>query len=428
MFSSNWFIIQDGHVVSTKVFNLFKDDFEIGDIGLNEKGYNSKFVGFIIKNDKLLVSFPKHYFSNEKLQEYQFVEDSNKGKIQDDIKILFRVIQKNLVKKSMKSIGIRNEIDSGYPFQHFFEVYNYFLKFGLYTDEREIRKLGYSGKIDWKRTILKSPIVVSENNLVYMPMVIKKRINEHVFISKCMAYVIDMTANALSIFMNLKRTNLDIKDINWENEKLIISQLREIKQRVFKDKQKRLIDSLIRFFEKQNKGDGTIKIKTRSFDLAWESIIEFYLKHYFKHIDENGYINFSESRNMDLKPFEKKKIYPDRLEKRGRNIQPDYYLVENNLRYIFDAKYFNEVRELNYKQISYYFLLKHFEGIPNENGEIAPLPTNNVLLLPTDRNRDDERNFKKHFDLNPLFNLDEREFVIREQYLNVKYILKEYVL
>lgn len=427
MLSSEWFIIQDGNVIPQKIRELFKDDFEIGDIGLNEKGYNSKFVGFIIKNNKLLVSFPKHYFSNEQLHEYQYVDDSNKEKLRDDIRILYRVIQKTSVKKSERSIGIRNEINSGYPFQHFFEVYNYYVKFGLYTDEREVRKLGYSGKIDWKGTILKSPIVVSKNHLMYMPMVIKKRINEHVFISKCMAYVIDSTANALSIFINLKRTNLDINDINWGNEKLIISQLREIKQTLFKDKQKRLIDNLIRFFEKQNKGDGTIKIKTRSFDLAWESIIEFYLKYYFKHIDENGYIKFSESRNMDLKPFEKKKIYPDRLGKRGRNIQPDYYLVENNIRYIFDAKYYNEVRELNYKQISYYFLLKHLEGIPNKNGKIEPLPTNNLLLLPTERYSKDERNFKKHFDLNPLYNLNETEFVIREQYLNVQYILKKYV-
>lgn len=427
MVSGHWFIIQDGSVVPKKILKLFKDDFEIGDIGLSEKGYNSKFVGFIIKDDNILVSFPKHYFSREKLQEYQYTDNSTKEKIQDDIKTLFRVIQKSSIKKSERSLGIQNEINSGYPFLHFFEIYDYYVKFGLYTDERVIRKIGYSGKIDWKRTILKSPILVNKNNLLYMPMVIKKRINEHVFISKCMAYVIDTTANVLSVFMKLKRTNLDINDINWENKKLIISQLREIKQSVFKDKQKRLIESLIRYFEKQNKGNGTIKIKTRNFDLAWESIIEFYLKNYFKHLDENGYIKFSNTRNMELKHFDKKTIFPDIIGKGGRNIQPDYYLVEKNIRYIFDAKYYNEVRELNYKQISYYFLLKHYEGIPNEYGKIAPLPTNNILLLPTERNREDERNFKKHFKLNPLYNLDEIEFVIREQYINVQYVMKKYV-
>lgn len=421
MLNSEWFIIQDGGTLYERTYNLFKEDFELGDIGLKEnKAYISKFVGFILKKDKCLISFPKHYFPQPILEEYQPVHSKVKKSLNKDINLLFRVIQKTSVKKSERSIGAHNEINSSYPLYHFFEVYNYFLNYGLYTNEREIRMAGYSGKIDWKKTLLRSPLIVSENNLLYMPMIIKKKINEHAFISKCMAYVIDSTADALSLLINFKRTNLEIKDIDWKNTKIIIRHLREIKHSIFKDKKKKLVDSLIKCFENEDKGSNTISIKTRNFDLIWEEMIEFYLQYYFERISENGYIKFSNKKKLEIQPFKKKKFYPDIKGNKGRSIEPDFYLLEDNVRYIFDGKYYNEVTELNYKQISYYFLLKHYES--------NRITTYNILILPTYRDTDDENNYVNHFQLNPAFNNDETNFSVKEQYCNTKNIMQFYLI
>lgn len=425
MLSSEWFIIQEGSILSEGTYKLFKDDFEIGDIGLKENSaYISKFVGFILKKDKCLISFPKHYFSPSALREYQPVHDDDKLSLNNDIKLLFRVIQKTAVKKSARSLGIHNDLNSSYPLYHFFEVYRYFLNYGLYTNEREIKMAGYSGKIDWKNTMLKSPLIVSNNNLLYMPMIMKRKINEHVFISKCMAYVIDSTADFLSLLINIKRTNLEFRDINWNNNKIVIRYLRELKQSIFKDKQKKLVDNLIMFFENENKGIHTLFIKTRNFELIWEEMIEFYLQHYFARINEKGYIQFSNDRNIEIKQFEKRTFYPDIQGSKGRSIEPDYYLLEENARYIFDGKYYNEVTELNYKQIAYYFLLKHYESNKNESDLIE---TYNILILPTHRAPNDENNYVKHFHLNPLFNKDETNFSVKEQYCNMKNIMQCYL-
>lgn len=430
MLNSEWFIIQDGCIVPEKIYKLFKEDLEMGDINKTNKGYISKFVGFIFCNDKILISFPKHYFSYGKLGEYQPITKELKSTLYADIRILFKVIQKVAVKKSEKTIGVRDELNSNYPFHYFFEVYNYFLKYGLYTDEQEIRKLGYTGKIDWKKSLLKSPMVVSKGNLLYMPFIIKKKIYEHVFISKCMAYVIDSTSNIMSAFADFKRTDLDTKDINWENKSKIISQLRDIKQSIFKDKQKKLITSLINFFENEYKGDHTIKLKTWSFDLIWEDMIGLYLNYYFDSINDQGYINFSSIKKTQMKKFEKGKFFPDVLRESGRRLEPDYYLVEENARYIFDGKYYDEVRELNYKQIAYYFLLKHHKGteeVVNDEKVVIPLPTHNILILPTDVDLNDTSNYKIHFNLNTDFNRDETELKIKEQYCNTKNIMKAYI-
>jgi len=422
LLKSEWFIIQEGSILSEGTYKLFKDDFEIGDIGLKENNsYISKFVGFILKKDKCLFSFPKHYFSPSILQQYQPIQNVDKLSLHNDIKLLFRVIQKTAVKKSARSIGVHNDINSSYPLYHFFEVYHYFLNYGLYTNEHEIKMAGYSGKIDWKHTMIKSPLIVSNNNLLYMPMIMKKKINEHTFISKCMAYVIDSTADFLSLLIHIRRTNLEFRDVNWNNNSNVIQYLRELKQSIFKDKQKKLVDSLIKFFENENKGTRSISIKTRNFDLIWEEMIEFYLQHYFKRINENGYIQFSKDKNAKKKPFKKRIFYPDIQGSKGRSIEPDYYLVEENERYIFDGKYYNEVSELNYKQIAYYFLLKHCES------KSDPLITYNILILPTHRETNDENNYVMHFQLNPLFNKDETNFSVKEQYCNMKNIMQCYL-
>lgn len=430
MINSEWFIVQDGCMVSEKTYKLFKDVFEPGDIKKKKTSYFSRFVGFIFCKDRILMSFPKHYFSSKKLAGFQSVQNDLKPILYTDIKILFKVIQKTTVKKSENTIGAREELNSSYPFQYFFEVYNYFIKYGLYTDEQELRKFGYIGKIDWKKTLLKSQIVVSKGNLLYMPLVIKKKINEHVFISKCMAHVIDGTADRMATLVNFKRTNLDIKDVNWNNKSMIISQLRDIKQSVFKDEQKKLIVNLIKFFENENMGDHTIKLKTWSFDLIWEDMIGLYLNYYFEGINEKGCINFSNKKLMQRKNFEKRSFYPEIIKERGRRLEPDYYLVENDVRYIFDAKYYDEVRELNYKQIAYYFLLKHHEGnelVIDGQDTVVPLPTYNILILPTDSEQIEDTNCKMHFDLNPDFNRDETELKIREQYCNMRDVMRTYI-
>lgn len=425
MLNSNWFIIQEGSILSEGTYSHFKDDFEIGDIGLTgNNAYISKFVGFIIKKDKCLISFPKHYFSPSNLPRYQPVHRDDKHLLHNDIKLLFRVIQKTTIKKSTRSLGIRNDINSSYPIYHFFEVYHYFLNYGLYTNEREIKKVGYSGKIDWKNTMLKSPLIVSNNNLLYMPMIMKRKINELAFISKCMAYVIDSTADLLSLLIHVKRTNLEINDVDWNSSKMVIRYLRELKQSIFKDKQKKLLDSLIKFFEKENKGSHILFFKTQNFALIWEEMIESYLQHYFKRIDDKGYIEFSNSKNVVSKPFKKRIFYPDIEGRKGRSIEPDYYLLEENIRYIFDGKYYNDVKELNYKQIAYYFLLKHHDSEKNEGESIV---TNNILILPTHRDSKDENNYVMHFQLNPLFNKDETNFSVKEQYFNMKYIMECYL-
>lgn len=428
MINNEWFIIQDGECLTEETYTLFQDEFEFGDINKTKRGYYSRFVGFIFCGDKVLISFPKHYFSLKEILEYQPVNPTLKHDLYSEIKTLFRVIEKTIVRKSEKTFGAREDLNSAYPLHYFYEIYTYYLKNGLYVNEQEIKKQGYSGKIDWKNTILKSPIVISNGQLLYMPLTVKNKITEFVFISKCMAYTIDSTVDKMGFIMDFKRTGLDTKDINWSNKGKIISQLYHIKQFIFKDKQKKLIDNLINFFRNETIGSHTFKLKTWRFDLIWEEMIGVYLNHYFSGINENGYITFSQTKLLREDSFQKGKFFPDVLKESGRRLEPDFYLVKDGVRYIFDGKYYSEVKELNYKQIAYYFLLKHHEGIHViQSDTIVPLLTHNILILPTNMHPEDPSNFKVHFNLDTNYNRDESELKIKEQYCNTKQVMFSYI-
>lgn len=413
--SNNIFFIQDDTVVKEKIYLMFKNLIEPGDIIKNKEGYTSKFVGFIFSQNATLVSFPKNYFDPVRINEKN--ENSLKN-LRNDGKLLFSVFQKTIKKFSTSTLGIETDLNDNYPFKSFMDVYNYFLKYGLFTNDYEIKKMGYTGKIDWKNTLLKSPIIIDGKNLLFSPLVIRQKIKEYVFISKCMAYVINSTVAYFSLFLNFKTVDLEINDINWTNKKMILFELRKSKQTIFKDKYKQLIDNLIIFFESENCGAGVLKFKTRKFDLIWEEMIQVYLNNSFKGINSNGYIEFGNKCYNNN--FQKKILSPDKSLNK-RTIELDYYLIKDKHRYIFDGKYYSQVERVDYKQIAYYFLTKSYE---NEDDHLT---TYNILILPTFRENDSLLNKVSHFELKESYNKNEKNFNIKEQYCNIKSIMKSYL-
>lgn len=424
---TNCTIIQDGTLLEPDVRQKFGSFFNYRDISGKEKGDYINFVGFIISEDNTLVSFPKHFISEDQ-KDYITHEPI---KLREYMNLLFQTILKYSKKNNEKHIGVKNDLNEGYPFQSFFEIYDYYKKYGLFTNEREIKHFGYQGNISWKDSLRKSPIVINNNNILYIPLVIKNKVHDYVFISKCMAYVINSTMDRFSVFLNLNKVPLDIYDIDFNNRDFIMSTLRKLKHSLFKDIHKRLIDNLITFFEHEKHGTNSIQIKIYTFNLIWEELVNDFLNKYFLKIDHStNDIIFRKTETYNV--FHKPTIYPDNIDKGkikgednflGYSLEPDSYFIKDSCRYIFDAKYYQNIKSLNYKQISYYFLLKWYESNINSEGIKTPVKTYNALILPT------EAEYKRdtHFLLNTDFNEDEEEFMIIEYYLNVINLMRSYV-
>lgn len=97
-------------------------------------------------------------------------------------------------------------------------------------------------------------------------------------------------------------------------------------------------------------------------------------------------------------------------------IRPDYYMRFNDQQLIFDAKYYVNLDNLNYKQLVYSLLL-------GEGKRAVGLNTVNMLFAPTDgKTRSGE-----HISLSPEFAPTDRQVRIDIRWLNMNEMLNQFV-
>ncbi|HEY4544148.1 MAG TPA: hypothetical protein VIG40_05840, partial [Tissierellaceae bacterium] len=183
----------------------------------------------------------------------------------------------------------------------------------------------------------------------------------------------------------------------------------------FKDIDKKLIISLITFFEDDYDG-GDIICKHYDFENIWELMVEKYLNNYFETIGENCFPLFTESKKKVPLEF-KKGYFKINAVNSSQSIQPDhYYIDEHDNQYIFDSKYYDKSLNKDYKQIAYTAILKNLTS-----GNIY-----SVLFLPTSQKRKSEINFKLKEDYYDRNNSKD-ELRIIYTYLNIKEIMIKFL-
>lgn len=391
----------------------------------NEKKYSKRlksdifdFVGFVIDKEKLLAVFPKHFFEKEIENEIFKEKDIN-----EDIILLFKVINKYVSEKKTNSvaskyIGYEENFESDYPFDAFFKVYEYYKKYGIYKEEGISIEQNASGKISWKDTIQKSNVIVSNGNLIFFPLYSKKKNNKNAFISECMTFVINYTIKNFKFFIELSPVKEKECKIDFlANREYTLRQLYQYRNTIFKDYQKELINSLIKFFEQYNKkaNGGAIHFRINYFNLIWEDMVNKYLNDCFVSVDkENCKLIFDSNKKSKTKQFEDKKFNIDKS-KHKFFIRPDHYYIDDNTMYVFDSKYYEDVSDLNYKQFSYTILLGNSQLCNNKNLYSA-------LLLPGKH----ESGLHLKLDI-PYCQLNQGCNYIIEQFLNVRLLMKNYL-
>lgn len=359
------------------------------------------FVGIILKTNKILFSFPKHYNICNKNDEF-----------------LKKVMKQILYVISLKKTSLGNfetGIKEEFPLKAYLGILNYYKKYGLYTANEKYFKEGYQGIIDWNKTINKSNKIIQKNDIVYFPFILKKNKDKNVFLSECMDYVLQDAVkfrdfiNFIIPYKNKRKNNI------FNDFKYIFYELKRNKNMYFKDIEKKLIQDLIDYFLWKSKSQNNIKLLTLNFENYWEEMIHKYLSKNFKDYKEDRIIWESGQNNNFLKP-EMEYIESEFVRKKQNRtfykIQYDHFLknLESNKIFIFDSKYFaDEVNQLNYKQLFYHYHLKYkFPSYEIING----------LLIPTEK----EYYTKIHIDRNDMDGIK-----IIEHYINLNKVLDFYL-
>lgn len=270
------FIKQDLHDLGFEINeekDILKETIYDKDTGepLDEHKYTFNFVGFLINDSNDIFSvFPKHYR----------VEDPI-----NDSSLVFDLISKHMQKRPDIYIGDEygDNFESDYPFAAFFGVYDYYQKYGLYIENRNFVKPHVGGKVNWKETIRKSDLYITNNKITLFPYYYNETHFYNTFVTECMIFVIDYTIKKFNAFISLYPTDANFPEYDFLSHKEeIIENLIYFRQQVFRDNIIELLDNLISFFMQLEEG-GSYYLKHYTFSSIWEDIVMFYLN---KNLDD----------------------------------------------------------------------------------------------------------------------------------------------
>lgn len=397
--------INDGEMIEKSVVEYWDLN---GYIKQYQRKITAEFVGFIIKKDEVLLSFPKKY-------NYKKLSDKDK------IEVLKKII--NIIAKDERSKGSYNLNNKDeFPYKAYFDVAMYYKKYGLHFHEYKEEKIGYAGNINWNKTFKKSKKYISDNNVVFIPFVINKKFTLNNFISECMEYVLtDVYLNYNKYLDGVVLYNNKVQNSIFKNFELCYKQLISIKNRYFKDTEKKLIEALINYFKWKSQHSNSVKIVTTKFETYWEMLINNYLNNNFVGIDEDYSLIVDKDKIKKIE-FNSKNDYIEHDDIRNNasySIEYDHIYIseDEKIVYLFDSKYFNEeVDHFNYKQAYYYYHLRNlYQDYKIYNG----------LILPTEKENYKKTHINRDFVDNTTIKHDGLR--IMEYYINIKDIIDEYL-
>jgi len=384
--------INDGAVSNPKIVR------EFGIESLCTQG-KYDFVGYINKNNKMLISCPKHF-------EY---------KDASDIKLIVGCILKSFRKTDKGSNAV---IDCNIPLMPYLHILDFFYKYGVFKSVNSRYTQGYGGNVDWNRTIRRSPKVVSGGNLLFVPLELKKIKTERNFISECMTYVINDGFEQFGKYVGIgTRIDSDSYVFNNINPKAVIRQLKGEESKYFKDIEIQLIRALIKYFSWEGSMTDQSYFVTQSFDLSWENMIHNFLNSNFAGYDFKTETILFENECRKYS-FKKEKDSIETADKNNHRFLVEFdhktKVNDDGKLFLFDSKYYTRVSEVNYKQVAYHYFLSN-----GANGEIIPPESIvNGLILPT------KQNYRS------AVHIDRRNIdgvYIQEHYINIREVMEKYI-
>ncbi|GHU41808.1 hypothetical protein FACS1894193_06210 [Bacilli bacterium] len=376
----------------------------------NEK-WTIDFIGFIYcKNGRSIISFPDHFYAEE-----------------TDIIILKQLFLK--INLNVSGVFENNQITNNFPISAYLAIYSYYHQFGLHTFSERQYFSGYSSKISWNKTLQKSPVYFSNNQVVMFPFICEKQVNYESFVAQCMIYVINDGFKRLGqdfkfgTFIN-QQINVDI----FENSpQYIVQNLKSLLSTTFKDIEHRLIINLIFYFEWQSYLDSNKTLfLIRNFNHIWEKIMDTFLLNSYNELAKLG-----NSKNPDVFPISLVKFNKQVKQKIDNAIQTeviyDFLSKNSDNIYVFDAKYYHHISDFNYKQIAYHFLVQALPKQRIERFSDKKPKVVNALLSPSEKS---EIVAKVHIDMteNEKFSQDIfSDFYIVEFQIPVRLAIQVYL-
>ncbi|MGL5049307.1 MAG: LlaJI family restriction endonuclease [Fusobacteriaceae bacterium] len=292
--------------------------------------YYFKFVGSINFLEKLIIIFPKYKALPKK-------ELTTKNK--EYTKQLFDIFEKyeaNSIREDNLMIkDYSDEKDYFSLFSLYKELMEDYIKNGLYENQKSIHELVGMGEIDWNRTVGEiQPFFSTNKKPIYMDYYSHDTEDEQENYIKFIQ--MELLSKATKYFDQFKTLGLNIVDLEYHFDDEVFgetsykiykinSELRE----VFMEKKIRLLHLMKEILEnlEHSKTNDLSLYGTKNYEKVWERICQDVLGHQ-KHWIEK----IAKPRWKDFK---------NNIETEVNTLLPDITILDDNIFYILDAKYYN---------------------------------------------------------------------------------------
>lgn len=367
-------------------------------------GWKISFVGFIIRKNSIIISFPKKYKN-----------DITSVSV-DDVDLLLKLISK--ITTTSPIHWDTGEVKNSFPLKAYLDICNYYVQHGFHFSQAYSYTYGYSGKIDWSRTLKYSPNYIQGKQVHYIPYVISKKNQLETIITSAMKYVLEEGYKKVGEYFEIGVPYLNHEDNRKTSEESTLSELRYIKSKIFNDYELGLVNSLIAYFEWRTRHQDEFIMITMNFEMTWQKICDEYL---MENLD--SVLNLStHTENININYSRIKTLVKNQLivqeEREDRKVIYDYLITDGEYVLIFDSKYYLNVdKDLDYKQLAYHYLIRLHDSV-SENHKII-----NALLAPTE-----SMSYSSiHIDLTTNNSLLFNGVRILIYNLNTKEVMKNYV-
>jgi hypothetical protein len=371
---------------------------------LSGSSWFSSFVGVIISPDAetALISVPKHFAVTKDIDATHTI-----------IKVLM-TYNADIVPNFR---GATDAVNDNIPIEDLKVVVDYLNRFGIYASQQFTTRKANGKKILWKKSIQHSNAIYSDDGLILMPLIFRENTHVENIVTEAMRYVLESTRDLL-LLLNINPATYTRKNVRKKNsryEKQLIFKLNEQLMTTHQDKEINLINSLINIL-KATSTTAPYYLVTTNFDIIWESVVLNYLNFHYEGV-RNGNPCFQSSKTQQAQQIFQSQVPFEIDSVHHYSIRPDYYLDSEDVQLIFDAKYYVNLKDLNYKQLIYGILLG---DRPSHRHKI----TVNALFVPTAQKTNTS---EIHTKIDAEFLPSTNSQLIHTIYINMNDALTEYV-
>ncbi|MDE8339888.1 hypothetical protein PT226_05610, partial [Erysipelothrix rhusiopathiae] len=397
-------ILEEGAESLVEDFN--KNELLRGLCTIDSKKIYPNFVGFVISNNELIVSFPKKYDTN----------GVNLKEINELAKLLLR-------NSSNLSDTIDGQFKGNFPLRAYLSVCKYFTEYGFYKQKMISYQRGKDKKVDWKKTFSESEAIINDDNIIFLPLILKKSISTDVFLTECMKIVLSEGYQKFGVFFS---TGVPYRHVNISNDydyNYIVTKLKTLLTTNNNDSTKKLIMAMIDFIQWLNNASKDVFFVTTSFSVIWQKMVHEVLCKCL-HITSNEYFFDFKNRASNSIQSEVSHDIQSQVNKATRNfsVRFDHLFMNDHNIYLFDSKYMITIDKFDYKQFAYNYMIKDWiYRSQNKKNMII----HNALILPCSK----EDYTKLHLDTTNEFHHEMMEdIIIKEHYFEMKKVIKWYLL